>query len=141
MKKFLLSIVLIAACAMAALADGENYLTVIQGGQTTYGFELRKVKKITFDNDKLTVNTIDGKETDVVLSTLQRLAFTSSLPVGIQSAEAPTSRQPIYIYNVSGQMIRHLDGTSEQGKLNLSDLPQGIYILKQGTETRKILKR
>jgi hypothetical protein len=38
-------------------------------------------------------------------------------------------------------MIRHFDGTSEQGKLNLSDLPQGIYLLKQGTETRKILKR
>jgi len=141
MKRFFLSIVLIAACAMAALADDYNYLTVVQGGQTTYGFELRKVKKITFDNDKLTVNTIDGKETDVLLSTLQRLAFTSSLPVGIQSAEAPASRQPIYIYNVSGQVIRHFDGTSEQGKLNLSDLPQGIYIIKQGTETRKILKR
>ena len=141
MRRLLLSFVLLAACGMAALADDYNYLTVIQGGQTTYGFELRKVKKITFDNDKLTVNSIDGKETDVLLSTLQRLAFTSSLPVGIQSAVASTARQPIYIYNVSGQMIRHFDGTSEQGKLNLSDLPQGIYLLKQGTETRKILKR
>ena len=85
MRRLLLSFVLLAACGMAALADDYNYLTVIQGGQTTYGFELRKVKKITFDNDKLTVNSIDGKETDVLLSTLQRLAFTSSLPVGIQS--------------------------------------------------------
>lgn len=141
MRRLLLSFVLLAACGMATLADDYNYLTVIQGGQTTYGFELRKVKKITFDNDKLTVNSIDGKETDVLLSTLQRLAFTGSLPVGIQSAVVPTVRQPIYIYNVSGQMIRHFDGTSEQGKLNLSDLPQGIYLLKQGTETRKILKR
>ena len=141
MRRLLLSFVLLAACGMAALADDYNYLTVIQGGQTTYGFELRKVKKITFDNDKLTVNSIDGKETDVLLSTLQRLAFTSSLPVGIQSAVASTARKPIYIYNVSGQMIRYFDGTSEQGKLNLSDLPQGIYLLKQGSETRKILKR
>ncbi len=141
MRRLFLSCTLIAVCALTTWADDYNYLTFIQDGQTTYGFELRKVKKITFDNDKLTVNSIDGKETDVLLSTLQRLAFTSSLPVGIQSAVASTARQPIYIYNVSGQMIRHFDGTSEQGKLNLSDLPQGIYLLKQGTETRKILKR
>lgn len=141
MRRFLLIFTLIAICALTVWADDYNYLTFIQDGQTTYGFDLRKVKKITFDNDQLTVKTIDGKETDVVLSTLQRLSFTASLPVGIQRTEASTSRQPIYIYNVSGQMIRHLDGTSEQGKLNLSDLPQGIYIVKQGTETRKILKR
>lgn len=141
MRRFLLIFTLIAICALTVWADDYNYLTFIQDGQTTYGFDLRKVKKITFDNDQLTVKTIDGKETDVVLSTLQRLAFTSSLPVGIQRTEASTTRQPIYIYNVSGQMIRHFDGTSEQGKLNLSDLPQGIYIVKQGTETRKILKR
>jgi len=141
MRRFLLIFTLIAICALTVWADDYNYLTFIQDGQTTYGFDLRKVKQITFDNDQLTVKTIDGKETDVVLSTLQRLSFTASLPVGIQRTEASTSRQPIYIYNVSGQMIRHLDGTSEQGKLNLSDLPQGIYIVKQGTETRKILKR
>ena len=141
MRRFLLIFTLIAACALTAWADDYNYLTVIQDGQTTYGFELRKVKKITFDNDQLTVKTIDGKESSAVLSTLQRLAFSASLPVGIQSTVVSTTRQPIYIYNVSGQMIRHFDGTSEQGKLNLSDLPQGIYIVKQGTETCKILKR
>ena len=141
MKRLFFSFALMVVCGLTASAGDYNYLTIMQADTPAYGFALRTVKKITFSGDIMTVQTIDGTTTGVALSTLQQLSFEADRPVGIRQDLTSANRTPIYIYHVNGQLIRHFDGTQERGKLNLSDLPQGIYILKQGTETRKILKQ
>lgn len=141
MRKFLLSLVLTTAVGLQASADSYNYLTLNVSGQVPYGYALKTVKKITFDGERMIVTTSKGEQPSVALAALQTITFDESMPVGVQRIHDDGQRAPIYIYNVNGQMVRHFDGTSEQGQLNLSGLPQGLYIVKQGTEIRKMLKR
>ena len=49
-----------------------------------------------------------------------------------------TSREPIHIYNLSGQYIRSIQATTNNTN-PISDLPPGIYFVKQGKTIKKVI--
>ena len=124
-------------------ADDFNYLTLTQNDNTEVGTVLRKTRRITFDGDAIVVTATDGT-LSLPLTTLRQISFTEAAPVGIRSVGGTWSPQRIAIYNTSGVMVRQIDSTdARQEVLNryLNALPAGVYIIKEGTQTRKLLKR
>ncbi len=140
MKRILLGLALATTLSVSTMADTYNYLTLVlsSGKQST---ALTQTKRITFDGSNIVVTTTDGTQCSYALDILEKLSFTDSPATRVESLNAANNTLPIYIYNVNGQQIRQLDATREKGSINLNGLPQGLYILKQGAETRKIMKQ
>ena len=140
MKHFLLTCLL--ALPLIAFADSLNYLTLTNtSGSAVLCTPLSKTQRITFDGDAVNVKTADGNYT-AQLSTLATLQFVATAPTGVQTLRGTWEPQNIIIYNVNGVVVRRYDSTDERRSLiNLNNLPAGVYIVKEGSSTRKWLKR
>lgn len=139
--KHLFLVMCLLAGSVSLLADDFNYLVLTQTNEASVGFALRKTRSITFNGDALTVVTTDG-ETAVPLSTLSAISFTEKEPVAVQAVRGTWPTQRIVVYNTSGVVVRQFDSTeARMDNINLKNLPAGVYIIKEGTQTRKLLKR
>ena len=139
-KRWCLFILLSVGILLTASAEDYKYLVLTQTDTSTIGFELRKTRCITFNGDAIVVTTTEG-ETQATLSTLKQLVF-SARPDGVQEViEKGTSRR-VTIYSLNGVPVRQFDNSSTQNvSTMLSTLPAGMYIIKEGSQTRKLLKR
>ncbi|MBR0273772.1 MAG: T9SS type A sorting domain-containing protein [Bacteroidaceae bacterium] len=141
--KHIFLLVCLFAGSVSLLADDYNYLVLTQNDNTESGTVLRKTRRITFDGDAIVVTATDGK-VSLPLSALRQISFTEAAPVGIRSVGGTWAPQRIVIYNTSGMIVRQIDSTDarqEVVNLYLNALPAGVYIIKEGTQTRKLLKR
>ena len=142
MKRIIFTLSLLVG-ALAVQADDFNYLTLTQNDDTAVGAVLRKTRRITFDGDAIVVTATDGN-VSLPLSALRQISFTEAAPVGIRSVGGTWAPQRIVIYSASGVIVRQIDSTDarqEVVNMYLNALPAGIYIIKEGTQTRKMLKR
>ena len=142
MKRIFFTLSLLVG-ALAVQADDFNYLTLTQNDDTSVATVLRKTRRITFEGDNIVVTTTDGTLTRS-LSMLRQISFTEDAPVGVRSVSGTWAPQRIVIYSASGVVVRQIDSTdARQEVVNryLNALPAGIYIIKEGTQTRKMLKR
>ena len=142
MKRIFFTLSLLVG-ALAVQADDFNYLTLTQNDDTSVATVLRKTRRITFEGDNIVVTTTDGTLTRS-LSMLRQISFTEDAPVGVRSVSGTWAPQRIVIYSASGVVVRQIDSTdARQEVVNryLNALPAGIYIIKEVTQTRKMLKR
>lgn len=141
MKRWCLFFLLAVGSLLTASAEDYKYLVLTQTDASTIGFELRKTRSITFNGDAIVVTTTDG-EAQATLSTLKQLDFTSKKPTGVQEVIAKGASGRVTIYSLNGVPVRQFDNSSTQNvSTMLSTLPAGMYIIKEGSQTRKLLKR
>lgn len=57
------------------------------------------------------------------------------------TADGDTSNADIYIYTIDGFLVRMVKAGQGNGSISLEDLPSGIYVVKCGNISHKILKR
>ncbi len=141
LKRWYISILLAVGCLLTASAEDYKYLVLTQTGASTIGFELRKTRSITFNGDAIVVTTTEG-ENQATLSNLKQLVFTSTKPDGVEEVIAKGALGRITIYSLNGMPVRQFDNSSTQNvSTMLSTLPAGMYIIQEGSQTRKLLKR
>ncbi len=136
-------LILLAAFLLppSVCADDYLYMVFSHSDDTAEGFELRKTQCITFGDNEMVVKTTDGT-TSIVLNTLSSLDFTGTLPTAVETVQRTWEAQNISVYNISGMLVKQWNSTDYRNEnLILQDLPAGIYIVKNGTQTRKWLKR
>lgn len=150
MKQLLLSLALVAGCCVTAVAGTYNYLTLVSS-TVEQSFALKTVKRITFSGSDLVVTTVDGTETHLLLSTLNRLSFTETATavrglaaersqLCIQAGQLVADGQGVLLlFNANGQVVRQQFVSNQRAEMNLNDLPRGLYIAKLGNRTLKIL--
>ncbi len=140
MKRLFLSLACLTF-ALSVAADGYNYLVLTQTDNTTQGVSLRKARSITFTGNTATITSTDGS-VSVPLSSLSQISFTDKTPTGVLMVRGTWAPQRITIYNTSGVVVRQFDSTEERrDNIFLNNLPAGVYINQDGTQTRKLLKR
>lgn len=137
MKRLLFSLLTLAA---ASFLWAGTVLIVHQksGGIVKYSFCEKPV--VTYNGGNLVVS---GKEAlvEYPLSEIKKFTFgLESDQITRITASEETVPQPTYIYNIDGVLICTLQ-TIGDGKASLVGLPIGIYIIKNGTTTYKIIKR
>lgn len=139
-------------CAFAFTAQAEDYTlyVVSSAAQTTY--PLSNLQKITFSDGNVIIQTKSGETGQVPISTIQRMYFDST-PTSIAEAKADSglawdgktlrmigASGTLEVYQTSGALVSKgvvTDGES----INLSQLPKGVYIVKAGGQSFKIMKK
>ena len=127
-----------------AMADNTNVVVErTDGNQTTFAFADRPV--VTFKTEQLTeymVITTSKEEVSYPMSSVKRFVFegtaTGISDLVIESKDAFT--QGVEIYDMSGKLVRRSDGTGTVS-VSTENLPAGVYVIKSGSETFKILKK
>lgn len=102
----------------------------------TQNVELDNLRKITIKDGNVVTTYSDGSTKSQKLSGSEKIQFTSP-----EKEEGITAQEGTYtIYDLSGRPIKtHTDKSCDM-PFDLNDLPSGIYLLKTGNRTIKIVK-
>jgi len=129
----LLILALSATFAFPAL--GQDAVVTPQDS-LTQSLELENLRKIAFKDGNVVTTYSDGSTRSQKLSDTEKLQFsTADREDGITEDEGTYT-----IYDLSGRPVKtHTDKSFDQ-PFDLSDLGSGIYLLKMGNRTIKIVK-
>lgn len=142
---------LFALFSMTAMADDYQYLT-ISGTDSESSFTVSKIQKITFDATNMILLMTDGTEQALPLTSLQKMFF-SSTPSGIATVGTTLSKmqfeggmlraevargETVAIYNMKGEQVF---SANESGTFDISRLQRGVYIVKVGSQTKKVINK
>ncbi|MBR1484901.1 MAG: T9SS type A sorting domain-containing protein [Prevotella sp.] len=151
--KTLLMAALLAA-GTTAMADDYAYLTVNQDSGDA-SFAVSTISKITFDATNMIVTLSDGTTQELPLAGLSKMFFTSE-PTGIDAVSQGQSQirladgalhvsapkgARITLYNMEGKVLRTVTATGDDTQVSVNGLPQGVYIVKVGSQAKKIMNR
>lgn len=143
---------MVIAIVSPAQADNYGYLTVAANGSDT-NYELSGISKITFDETNMILWNGGTKTAEIPLASLDKMFFsgtsgisavtgtgtTMRLNDGILRVTAPTGSR-ITLYNIKGQLLKEVTASGEETEVNLRGLlTKGVYIVKVGNETRKLM--
>lgn len=123
----------------SASAFAQNTLNVHQksGGVVSYSFSEKPVVTYTEDGIHLVTNSV---EVDYPLSNLEKFTFEDSTsPTGIIRTEGGSS--DVQIFSVGGSLVKTIMATEGITTFSTEDLPAGIYVIKNGKSTYKIIKK
>lgn len=156
MKRLLL-LMLLAGSYITMQADQVQTLIVqLKNGSQT-AFFLKDKPQVKFDGTNLKVTSTVG-DTSFALSDVLRFTYAKKDPTGIsETVTDPTgvnfqgdvlvisqlkANDDVSVYALDGKLLRQLKA-SHAGtyRLNLSELPAGLYLVKADNVTYKIVKR
>ena len=126
LKTILLTLALATICTAV---QAEDRLTFRQSDGTTQSFALEGLK-LTFDSGNLIVKN-NTQEATFALSSMAAMYFEDA-QTGIASPQ-----QDIDVTLEEGGKVYTLDG--RKVACSLSGLPAGVYVVKQGSQTKKVL--
>ena len=142
---------LLAVCSISSLADDFQYLTITGSGSES-SFSVSKIQKITFEASNMVLTMTDGTEQRLPLGGLEKMFFAAS-PSGIATVNTTQSKmqfsggmlratvmpgETISVYNMKGEKVL---SANESGSYDLSAMSRGVYIVKVGSETRKVVNK
>ncbi len=148
MKKTLIAATL-ALCCITALADDYNYMTV-STSTSDRSIRLATIQKITFESGNVVVTTSQGIET-FPQDEMREIVFEDS-PTDIATLQAESGmlkvtggvltvgRQGLLCIYTPNGTLHSMTRTEADSQIELSALPQGVYIIKLNNETIKYIK-
>ena len=143
MKK-VFSFILMAIIGLSMYAADELYVRQT-GGDTR--ISISSIKEITFPSGQVVVALNDGSSKTYNSSSFVSLRFNGNIGSGVENAMledaisfdgvvVKSSQEGIAIYSADGRLVVASEGT----EVNVSSLAGGIYIVKSGSLTSKIVK-
>lgn len=149
-------LLMVAPQVMKAANEVETLIVLMKNGTET-AFFLQDKPKVTFEGTNLKVSATSGDVT-FALADVQRFTYEMRSSTGISEQVAESTavtfddgilvvsqlkaNSSVSVYALDGKLIRHLKpqrtGTY---RLNLSELPTGLYLVKADNITYKITKR
>ncbi len=137
------------AAGSAASADNFQYLTVsTQDSETSY--ELSQISKITFSEANMILTLSNGTTQELPLAQLQKMFFSddasSIASMGSAKSKVTMNGGTVYIDVADGERVTiyNIGGTellSTTSTMSTSSLPRGVYIIRMGNETKKLLNK
>ena len=131
MKRLLLILSVILTCPVF----GQN-IPVVSTDSLTQSLELDNLRKIAFKDGNIVTTYSDGSSKSQKLSENDKLQFTTDRPDDGVTDESDTYT----IYDLSGRPVKTHTNRSCDEPFDLNDLSTGIYLLKTGNRTIKIVK-
>lgn len=137
MFKRSLTILSLFLCAAACLA--QNTLNVHQkdGVVVKYGFSEKPT--VTYTDTGIHLATIKV-EVDYPFANLEKFTF-SDEATAIDVLTMERTSDDVRIYNTNGVLLQTVKQSDGAASFSTSELPKGIYIIKNGKTTYKITKK
>lgn len=144
MKKGLL-LLLVMSLSSPLFATDELY--VRQSADDDALFRISDIKEITFPSGQVVITMVDGSSKSYPSSTFVSLRFNGNIGSGVENAMVEdaisfdgvvvkSSQDGIAVYSTDGRLV----AASQGAEVNVSSLASGIYIVKSGSLTSKIVK-
>jgi len=162
-KKFIFIIVLAAPVFLSNLIAGEQTLVVKLKDGSENVQTLSNVQRITFNaGSNMSIALKSGGTASFTLAEIQKLLFSQSsgndvdeiandvvkslsiYPNPVQDVlfvDGVEENAVIRIFNLKGEVFQTVIAKEEVVQLNVSTLPQGIYILQAGNQAVKFIKK
>ena len=151
MIRTFIAVLLLTIGCVSVQADDYQYLTV---SKTTgeVSFEVSNISKITFDANSMVLHLQNGTTQSMPLAELSRMFFAAG-PSAISTVSTTQSKiqfsdgmlratvapgERLTLYNMKGEQVF---SASESGLYDLQSLVKGVYIVKIGKETRKVVNK
>lgn len=131
MKKLFLMCALCMIAAAQTFAQTYGFLTIQKNDGTQQSFATSGLK-LTFSNGNL-IATQGGNETTLALTDLNKMFF-SETATGVKLDKVTEKNSPIVVFTVAGAKIGEVKNI-----LDVQNMAPGVYIIKQGNNTSKIL--
>ena len=152
-KIFLLGFVLLIAGRLFAEPEMQLVTVSADGSETMYA--LADVQKIVFEDNAMTVNMKDGLEATGITCIsfllldvgIKNPPFASSVfvfpnPVTTKLTVAGADKSAkINLFDLSGKLLQSVLAQDNSTDINVSSLPQGIYLLQVGEQIIKFIKQ
>lgn len=136
MKKILISIPIILF-SIAGFAQNTLNIHQKDGEKFCCGFLDKPI--ITYEGNTLKVST-KNVSIEFPLTELDKLSFEDGLAdIKLQNIERESS--DIFIFNEKGVLLKRIHNDSGILENKISEFPKGIFIIKKGNTTFKVLKR
>lgn len=141
---------LLLAISSAIMADDYQYLTVTQANGET-SFAVSDIRKITFDATNMVLHLSDDTTQSLPLAGLSKMFFSDGqTAIGtietqskmhfadgtLRATVAPG--EAIALYNMRGEQVF---SANHSGTYSLAALTKGVYIVKVGSETKKVVNK
>ena len=135
-----------------ASAASFAFLSVEQEGEAS-SFEVSQISKITFDESDMVLHLSNGNEQRLPLNTLQKMFFSEQgiEAVGTVVADEEKIRisdgqlrlqlgdnEKAVIYNMKGELVYV---TNRSGSFQIDNLRKGVYIVRVGNTTKKVMTK
>jgi len=131
MKKLLLIALVTLLTAPAFSQD----LLIRDKDGNEQSLNLDNLRKLTFEQGNLVATLNDGSATSYILSSISKMLFSDNTAVEGITADAVL---PVSVYDLSGKVI--VNSSSASPEAVMDDLPKGIYLLRTGGKTIKLIK-
>lgn len=134
-------------------ASAQNMTIENRDGQST-AVDMEQLRKLTFQDGTMTVTQENGQSASFNTSGIERLKFGSTTKVetvkaidgkveysaqGLTAVVHDSKDQTISIFNLSGKSVLEQKITQDIQEISLSGLSKGVYLLKLGNRTVKIV--
>lgn len=149
---------LLLALAGVATANGRDVTVFLNNGSPSVKFVVGEVSKMYFDNGSLLVAQAGGN-TEFKLSEVSEIRFGEGTPTAINATPSEgnnlravvsgssiqlygydtTKPQPMALYSANGSLFKQSKALSS-ASIDISAVPNGMFILKIGNKTFKIRK-
>lgn len=118
---------LLCAFSLTALADDYTLYVETAAGSSAYAYD--DLQRITFKDGQMVIETKSGESTSVGIATISRVYF-DNVATGVEKVEPTVVTADKEVYDLSGRRVS-VD----------TELSKGIYVVKEGGKTRKIVKK
>ncbi|MBO7112032.1 MAG: T9SS type A sorting domain-containing protein [Bacteroidaceae bacterium] len=129
-------LLLVVIAALLTVPSFSQVAAVAANDSLTQNVELDNLRKITIKDGNVVTTYSDGSTISHKMSGTEKIQFTTP-----DKEEGITASEDTYtIYDLSGRPVKtHTDKSCDK-PFDLNDLPSGIYLLKTGNRTIKIVK-
>ena len=138
MVRRLLSITCLLCCVLAAAAQQTLNIHTTTKGVVSFAFTSKP--KVTFSESEVLKVTRETMTVEFPYAEVVKLDF-SDQTTGVESLTVQEHTDGIFIYDLTGKLLRHTHAKEGATTVNLSDLPPGIYVVKDGLRSYKVRKQ
>ena len=123
---------------LAAAAQQTLNIHTTTKGVVTFAFTSKP--KVTFSESEVLKVTSETMTVEFPYAEVVKLDF-SDQTTGVESLIVQEHTDGIFISDLTGKLLRHTPAKEGATTVNLSDLPPGIYIVKDGLRSYKVRKQ
>ncbi len=116
-------------CGLTMSAEGYSFLNVAKVTGESEGNALSSFTKITFSDGQMHLLNGASQVKSYDLSSLRKMWLSTTS--GIRNIQNSETNRPAEIYLMSGKRVN----------ADPNNLPKGVYIIKEGNVTRKLIRR
>ena len=118
----------------------QRVLNIYQKDGALVSFSFAEMPKVSFDNDKLVVNS-EKTIAEFLVSDVDRFTF-EDVVTSIHNDELKIANSSnLEVYTLEGKLIEKGTVIDDKTVLRLDDLPKGIYVVGDGRISYKIQRR